>query len=160
MAGPQTHATGNAIVSYLTGLTYATSGALVYTLAQLEQINDVITPIETGAGACAEVYCNLDASQTKTFGGGKWDVQTWLILSMTSLDSPTTAAQIYDVRDALIQSISGHMTLGGTVSGLFFAQWKQPETGRFLRIQRNGQEVQAHIAELETRVQWTATLNP
>lgn len=157
--GASTKATGQAIANYLAALTYSGGGA-VYTLAQLEQINNVVSQIQTAPGACAEVYCNLDANCTKTFGGGKWDEQTWLILSMTSLDTPATAAQIYDVRDALVSAIANHTVLGGTIPGLFFAQWKQPESGRFLRIKRNEQEVQAHIIELETKVAWTATLVP
>lgn len=163
-----TRATGNAIVSYLTGLTYS-GGGLVYTFAQLEEIKDV-TDYIANSGACAEVYCDMDSNITSTFGGGKWDEQTWLILSITSLDTPQTAAQIYDVRDALVTAIANHTVLGGTVPGLFFAQWKAPQSGkgsqssgssgRFMRIERNGQEVQAHVMELLTRVSWTATLAP
>jgi hypothetical protein len=157
-AAPATRATGNAIVSYLAGLTY-TGGARVYAFSQLEQILDISDYIANG-GACAEVYCNSDASLTMTFGGGKWDVQTWYILSMTSLQTPETAASVYDVRDALVGSLSSQTTLGGTIPGLFFAQWKAPESGRFLRIERNGQEVQAHAIEMLTRLAWNATLVP
>ena len=161
-----TRATGNAIVSYLTTLMYSGGGS-VYALAQLEQIKDVTDFIANGR-ACAEVYCNLDDNITAAFGGGKWDDQTWYILSMTSLDTPATAASIYDVRDALVTAIDSHTTLGGTIPGLFFAQWKSTQpgksstqsSGRFLRIERNGQEVQAHIMELHTIVSWTATLLP
>ena len=169
MAAPATKATGNAIVSYLSSLTYS-GGRSVYTLTQLEQIKDIDDFIANG-GACAEVYCNLDSNITSTFGGGKWDEQSWYILSMTSLDTPATAAAIYDVRDALVTAIDSHTTLGGTIPGLFYAQWKQSQpgkgsqasgssSGRFLRIPRNGQEVQAHIIELETKVSWTTTLVP
>lgn len=157
MAGPQTKATGTAIANYLTTLTYS-GGGTVYNFAQLEQIKDIDDYLANG-GACAEVYCNLD-SVMPAFGGEKWDEQSWYILSMTSLDTPQTAQQIYDVRDALVGTLSGHTLLGNTVPGLFFAQWKRPESGRFMRIERNGQEIQAHVIELETKVYWTTTLVP
>lgn len=157
MSAPATKATGNAIVSYLGALTYGGGGA-VYTFAQLEQIKDIDDYIANG-GACVEVYCNLDSIMTG-FGGLKWDEMSWYILSMTSLDTPVTAASIYDVRDALVASLSSHTVLGGTIPGLFYALWKHPESGHFMRIERNGQEVQAHVIELETKVSWITALVP
>lgn len=158
-AAPATRATGAALVTAMAGLTYPSGGGNVYTFTQLEQVFDISDYIANG-GACGEVYCNTDASLTATFGGGKWDVQTWYILSMTSLDTPLTAASIYDVRDALVGNLSAQLTLGGSIPGLFFAQWKGPESGRFLRIERNGQEVQAHAIEMLTRIAWNTTLVP
>lgn len=148
--GASTKAVGNAIVSILSDLS-------VYTLAQLEQIKDVTDLIANG-GACAEVYCNMDAER-KLFGGGKWDEQTWYILSMCGLETAARAAAIYDIRDAMVTALSSHTALGGTIPGLFYAQFKRPEGGRFLRIDR-GKEYQAHAIELETKVAYQVTLVP
>ena len=153
---PDTHAIGTAIVSYLTTLAYPNT-ALVYTLAQLEEIKDVTDQVASG-GACVEVYGNMDKSERRGFGGRIWDTQTWYILSMVSLDTPTLAAQIYDVRDALVQPFQTHATLGAQVLNLFHSQIK--ENGRFLKVMRNGQWLRAHLIELETRQEWTVPIPP
>jgi len=156
-AAPATKAVGNAIVAYLKALTYA-NGSKVYAMAQLDQLKDIIGLISNG-GVCVEVYGNMDSSAVKSFGGGIWDEQTWYILSMCSLDDTVLATEIYDARDALVQPFGVHYELGNTISGLFWSRLK-PDSGRFLRILRNGQEVMAHVIELETKLTWQATLAP
>lgn len=154
--GPNTLATGQAIVTYLTALVYPSTTTLVYTLAQLEQIKDVIDRVASG-GACVEVYADMDSSAHKTFNGGIWDEQTWILLSMCSLNTPLLAEAIYNIRDALVQPFMQHYQLGNTIPGIFWSQLK-PESGRFVRILRNGQYVQAHMIALDTKLQWQATL--
>ena len=156
MAGPNTRAIGNQIVSYLAALTYP-STAPVYALAQLEEIKDVIGIVSAG-NACVEVVCGPDSSRGATFGGGIWDEQTWLICSMVGVNTAAQAAAIYDVRDALVAPFGTHYQLGNVISGLFWSRLK-PNSGQFLRFDR-GIDVQAHIIELETRLAWGVTLSP
>lgn len=153
---PNTKAIGNAIVTYLTGLTYSDGITKVYQLAQLEEIKDVTDQVANGA--CAEVYGNMDKSERRGFGGRIWDYQSWYILSMVSLDTPALAATIYDVRDALVQPLQAHAQLGSQVLNLFHSQIK--DNGRFLKVMRNGQWLRAHLIELETRQEWTVPIPP
>lgn len=153
---PNTRAIGNAIVGFLTALQYP-STASVYTLAQLEEIKD-ITPFVQGTNACVEVYCNNDTSQRRGFGGRMWDEQTWFILSICSLDTAAQAAQIYDIRDQLVQPFQAHAQLNNVVSNLFHSQLQ--DKMRFLRIMRNGVFYRAHLAELMTRQEWTVPIPP
>jgi hypothetical protein len=148
---PQTLAIGNAIVSYLSSLIYP-STSLVYTLAQLESIKDVVDLVASG-GACCEVYGDKDSSERRGFGGRIWDTQSWFILSLCAMDTPAHAQQIYNVRDALVQPFQTHATLGTIVSNLFHAQLID-KSGRFFRVQRSGQWLRAHVIELETRQEW------
>lgn len=163
MSGPNTMATGNAIVAYLTALVYPNTSTPVYKLAQLDQIKDVIDLVAGGTtpffNACVEVYADIDSSVPATFGGGIWDEQTWVILSMCSLQTVPQATQIYTIRDALVQPFGQHYQLGNTVPGIFWSRLK-PESGRFARILRNGQYVQAHLIELDTRLAWQTALQP
>lgn len=154
---PATHAIGNAIVSYLTNLTYSDGITTVYQLAQLEEIKDVTDQVANGA--CGEVYGNLDGSERRGFGGRMWDSQTWYILSMVSLDTAASAATIYDVRDALVQPFQQHALLGTQVPNLFHAQLKE-NSGRFLKVLRNGQWLRGHLIELETRQEWQVPIPP
>lgn len=164
---PGTHAIGNAIVSYLTALTYSDGITRVYTLAQLEQIKDITdkianntsgAPTPPNNGVVVEVYCNLDKSERRGFGGRIWDTQTWFILSMCSLDTPAHAAQIMDVRDALVQPFQVHAQLGNAVSNLFQSQLL--ETAKFGKIYRNGQEIKMYLTELETKQEWVVPTPP
>ncbi len=148
---PDTLAIGNAIESYLAALAYPNT-SLVYTLAQLEAIKDVVDLVANG-GACCEVYGDLDSSERRGFGGRIWDTQTWFILSMCALDTPQHAQQIYTVRDALVQPFQQHATLGSQVSNLFHAQLID-KSGKFYRVQRSGQWLRAHLVQLETRQEW------
>ncbi len=147
---PNTGTIGDAIVSYLASLTFPNS-SLVYTLAQLEAIKDVVDLVANG-GACCEVYGDKDGSERRGFGGRIWDSQTWFILSLCSMETPQLARHIYDVRDALVQPFQQHATLGTQVSNLFHAQLSP--NGRFFRVQRSGQWLRAHLIELETRQEW------
>ena len=157
LSAPQTHAIGTAIVSYLTALKYADGITPVYAVTQLEAIKDVINAV-SGGGACVEVYCEQDDSERRGFGGRIWDTQKWYILSMCSIDSPATASQIYDIRDALVQPFQTHAQMGNIVSNLFHSQL-QPSM-RFGRIQRNGQFLRMHLAVLETRQEWLTPTPP
>lgn len=149
-AAPDTLAIGNAIVAYLTSLAYPNT-ALVYTLAQLEAITDVIDLVANG-GACCEVYGDKDNSERRGFGGRVWDSQTWFILSLCSVKTPVFSQQIYSIRDALIQPFQQHAQLGNQVSNLFHSQLNG--SSRFFRVQRSGQWLRAHVAVLETRQEW------
>lgn len=151
---PDTKTIGNTIVTYLSGLNY---GSGTVQLCQLEEIKDVIDLVANGA--CIEVYGNQDGSERRGFGGRIWDSQTWYILSLVSLDTPALAATIYDVRDAIVQAFQPHATLGGTVLNLFHAQLKEGSM-RFLKVFRNGNWLRGHLAELETRSEWTVPIPP
>jgi len=149
---PNTRQIGNAIVAYLAALAYQ-SGLLVYTQngVQLEEFKD-ITQLVQGNGACCEVYGDMDTSERRGFGGRIWDTQKWYILSLCSQDSPLQAAQIYDVRDALVQPFQQHAQLGNLVSNLFHSQLDT--NMRFMRVLRNGVFYRAHLAVMETRQEW------
>ena len=153
---PNTAAIGDAIVAYLAALTYPNT-APVYNLVQLEAIKDVTTQV-AGGYACAEVYGNDDSSIRHAFGGKMRDEQSWFILSMCSLDTPQQARQIYVIRDALVQPFATHATLGNTGS-VFHAELK-PNSGKFLRIARNGQELRAHLIEVFTMQEWVVPTPP
>jgi len=150
MTVPDTLSVGLAITAYLQALTYP-GGALVYKIAQLEAIKDVIDFTSSG-GACAEVYGNMDDSQHHAFNGRVCDDQSWFVLSMCSLDTPILARQIYLVRDAVVQPFQTHATLGNA-GNVFHAQIK-PGSGRFYRIFRNGQWLRAHVIEVLTKSIW------
>ncbi len=151
---PDTKAIGNAIVTYLTGLAY---GSGTVQLAQLEEIKDVTDLVANGA--CIEVYGNKDGSERRGFGGRIWDSQTWFLLSLVSLDKPAQAATIYDVRDAIVQAFQPHATLGDQVLNVFHAQLVE-NSMRFLKVFRNSQWLRGHLAELETRQEWTVPIPP
>jgi hypothetical protein len=153
---PNTDAIPDAIVSYLSALTYPDTTA-VYTLAQVEAIKDVIDLTSNG-GVCVEVYGNEDTSERRGFGGRMWDTQSWFILSLCSLDTPTLARQIYKVRDALVQPFQEHAQLGNIVSNVF--QSKLKPNMRFLRVERNGQYLRGHLCELETKQEWVLPVPP
>jgi hypothetical protein len=144
-------------VSYLASLTYPDT-TKVYTLAQLESIKDTTDFIANG-GVCVEVHGNNDDSERRGFGGRIWDEQSWIILSMCSMDTPDLAARIYDARDALVVPFQTHAELGGGIYNLFHAQFK-PNSGRFLHVMRNGQFMRAHSIELITRQEWTVQIPP
>lgn len=148
---PDTLAIGNAIETYLSALTYPNTSTVVYTLAQLEPIKDVVDLVANG-GICCEVYGDADHSERRGFGGRIWDTQTWFLLSLCALDTAAHAQQIYNVRDALVMPFQQHATLGAQVSNLFQSQLKP--NGRFFRVQRSGQWLRAYLAELETKQEW------
>jgi hypothetical protein len=155
-AAPNTHAIGTLIVSYLSTLTYPDTTP-VYAQASLESYKDVTTLV-AGGSVCVEVYGDSDVSERRGFGGRIWDTQSWFILSMCSLDNPTYAAKIYDVRDALVQPFQQHATLGTSIFNLFQAQLK-PD-GKFFRILRNSQFLRAHLVTLETKQEWYVPTPP
>lgn len=148
---PNTLAIGQAIVTYLTALTYPGTSTIVYSLAQLEAIKDVTDYVANGQ-ICCEVYGDQDQSERRGFGGRIWDTQSWFILSICSLDTPSYAQQIYSVRDALVMPFQQHATLGAQVSNLFQSSLKP--NGRFFRVQRSGQWYRAFLCELETKQEW------
>lgn len=154
---PTTKAIGNAIVSYLSALTYPDTTP-VYKLVQLEVIMDVMNRISDGGAVC-EIYGNADDSQRHNFGGRIWDEQEWYILSLCSLETSALASQIYDVRDALIVPFQTHAVLGSQVANLFHAQIK-PNSGRFMQVLRNGQKCKAHLITLMTRSEWSVPIPP
>lgn len=154
---PNTLAVANAIVSYATALTYS-GGASVYNAVGLSEIKDV-TDVVAGGGACLEVYANTDDSQRHAFGGKIWDEQSWFLLSLVNMDNAASAeALIYNVRDALVQPFQQHATLGNAGS-VFHAQIK-PNSGRFLRAQRNGQWLRGHLLEILTKSEWFVPTPP
>lgn len=157
-SAPQTLAIGQDLVSYMAALTYPGTSTLVYQLAQLEAIKDVISLVANG-GACCEVYGDTDTSERRGFGGRIWDIQTWFVLSLCSLDTAALAQQIYNIRDAAMVPLQTHATLGTSVSNLFHSQVKEG-SGKFFRIQRNGQFLRAHLFILETRQEWQVTSPP
>ncbi len=142
---------GEAIVNYLSALTYPGTSTIVYALAQLEAIKDVIDLTSNG-GICCEVYGDIDTSERRGFGGRIWDTQSWFILSLCSLDTPALAKQIYLARDALTYPFQQHATLGDQVTNLFQIQLKP--NMKFFRVLRNGTWLRAHLAELETKQEW------
>ncbi len=148
---PQTLAIGNAIVSFLTALTYPNSSTQVYTLAQLEAIKDIVDLTANGGIVC-EVYGDTDESLRRGFGGRVWDTQSWFLLSICALDTPAHASQIYNVRDALVYPFQQHAQLNSQVFNLFQSSLKP--NMKFFRVQRSGQWYRAHLAELETRQEW------
>ncbi len=154
---PTTLAIGQQIVSYLATLTYPNTSTLVYTATSLESIKDISDLIANG-GVCAEVYGNTDTSDRHGFGGRIWDIQSFFILSMCSLDTPTLAQQIYNVRDALVIPFQTHAVLGGSVFNLWSSELKPGM--KFFRIFRNGQWVRAHLAELEVKSEWQVISPP
>lgn len=153
---PNTHAIGIQIVTYLASLTYASTFP-VYAQASLEAIKDVTSLVANGS-ACIEVYGDLDQSERRGFGGRIWDTQTWYLLSLCSLDTAAYAAQIYDIRDALVQPFQQHATLGTGIFNLFQAQLK-PD-GKFFRVMRNSQFLRAHLVSLETKQEWYVPTPP
>jgi hypothetical protein len=154
---PNTPAIGDAIVAYLAALTYPDTTS-VYKLAQLEAIKDV-TDLVAGGGACVEVYGDSDSSTHHAFNGRIRDEQSWFILSMCSMDTPLLARQVYAVRDALVQPFQEHATLGNAGGTVFHSELK-PNSGKFLRIMRNGQELRAHLIELFTKQEWQVLTPP
>jgi len=154
---PNSPAVIAAIVSYMTALTYPDTTP-VYTLAQEEEIKDVTDLVATG-GACLEVYGASDDSQRHAFGGLIWDEQSWLLMSLVSKATAALAAQIYKVRDALVQPFQVHATLGGGIPQLFHAQIK-PGTGAYLDVYRNNQWLRGHRIQIMTRQQWNVPTPP
>jgi hypothetical protein len=150
-ANANTLAIGQQIVSYMSALVYPGTSTVVYTLAQLEAIKDVIDLTASG-GVCCEVYGDTDESERRGFGGRIWDTQEWFILSLCALDTPAHAQQIYPVRDALVYPFQQSATLGGGVSNLFQVQLKP--SMKFFRVSRSGQWLRAHLAVLETKQEW------
>lgn len=146
-----TLAIGTQIVSFLTTLTYPGTSTMVYTLAQLEAIKDVLD-LTTSGGICVEVYGDTSNSERRGFGGRVWDTQTWYILSLCSLDTPAYAQQVYGVHDALTYIFQQHATLGTAVGNLFHSQL-DPNI-KFGRIFRNGTWLRSHLAMLTTKQEW------
>lgn len=150
-ANADTLAIGQEIVTYMSALVYPGTSTVVYTLAQLEAIKDVVDLVANG-GICCEVYGDTDDSERRGFGGRVWDIQGWFVLSLCALDTPAHAQQIYPVRDALVYPFQQHATLGGSVSNLFQIQLKP--NMKFFRVQRSGQWLRAHLAILESKQEW------
>lgn len=151
LTAPSTLAIGQAIVAYGAALTYS-GGARVYKASQLGAIKDVIDLV-VGGNACLEVYANLDDSQRKEFGGHIKDQQSWFLMSLVSMDDAQAAeVLIYSVRDALVQPLQQHATLGNAGS-VFHSQIK-PGSGKFVRAFRNGTELRGHIIEIATVSEW------
>lgn len=149
---PDTDAIADAIVSFLSALVYPNTSTPVYTLAQVEALKDV-TDLVANGGVCCEVYGDTDDSEERGYGGRIWDNQSWFILSLCALDTPTHARQIYKARDALVYPFQQHATLGGTVSNLFQSRLKR-NSGKFFRVQRSGQWLRAYLVQLETKQEW------
>lgn len=150
---PNTLATGQQIVSLLGSLTNPDTTPL-YKLVQLESIKDV-TDLVAGGGVCCEVYGDQDTSDRRRFGGVIYDIQSWFILSICSMETPQLAQQIYTVRDLMVVPFQQHAQLAGTPLNVWFSGLK--DNMKFFRIQRNGQWLRAHLAELETRQQWNVS---
>ena len=148
---PDTNSIADAIASYLSTLTYPGTSTQVYALAQVEAIKDV-TDLTSGGKVCVEVYGDLDTSERRGFGGRIWDTQSWFILSLCSLDSPVYARQIYSVRDALVYPFQQHVQLGDQVGNVFQVQLKP--NMKFFRVERNSNQIRAHLAVLETKQEW------
>lgn len=148
-----TKALGQAIAAYGAALTKPDT-THVYTLAQLELIDDVLSLVNDG-GAVLEVYGNLDAEERHGYGGaGRMRaVQSWYLLSMCSLQTALLASYIYDVSDYLMVPFETHVQLGNPTTGIYQAQLK-PNSGRFYRVPRNGVWLKAHLCEIETRQEW------
>lgn len=148
---PNTLAIGQQIVALLAALTQSDNVTPLYTLVQLEAIKDVIDLTAAG-GVCCEVYGNDDTSDRRRFGGIIYDIQSWFILSLCSLDSPALAQQIYTVRDGLVQPFQQHAQLAGVPSNVWF---NELDTNmRFGRVYRNGTWLRSHLATLTTKQQW------
>lgn len=156
---PNTLAVAQAILGYGSTLVYPNTSTLVYTDVQLGEIKDITDQVSASTAACLEIYANKDDSQHFTFGGKIRDDQSWFLLSLVSLDNAQSAEQlIYQVRDAIIAPFQIHATLGNAGS-VFHSQIK-PNTGRFLKIFRNGQWLRAHLIEIYTIQEWFVPTPP
>ena len=168
--GP-TMAIGTALAAYLQGLKYTSEtksagdpllGQVIFATTQLEEIKNVQKVTSAGKAAC-EVLGYHDETRTATFAGGaaggkRWRTQSWIVLSMVGIDTAAQAAMIYDISDELVAKLSGKVQLDSQVAGLFWAHFKSPESGMFLRIDRNGQDIQAHMIEIITETIETMTI--
>ncbi len=148
---PSTLAIGQEIVTLIAALKQSDGITPLYSLVQLDAIKDV-TDLVANGGVCCEVYGDIDTSDRRRFGGVIYDVQSWFILSLCSLDNPTLAQQIYTARDGLVQPFQQHAQLNSTPANVWFSEL-QPSM-KFGRIYRNGTWLRSHLATLETRQQW------
>jgi hypothetical protein len=156
---PNTLAIGNAIVSFCQAVTYPNTSTIVYSAVQLGEIKDITDQVAASGTACLEIYANKDNSQHFTFGGKLRDEQTWFLLSLVNLDNALAAEQlIYQVRDALIVPFQVHATLGN--AGSVYHSQIQPNSGKFIKIFRNGQWLRAHLIEIQTWQEWFVPTPP
>lgn len=149
---------GQAIVGYMQALTYSGSGSQVYKVVTLGEQKDVTDNVANGA-ASLEVYANLDDSQHFAFNGKIRDTQSWFLLSLVNMDDAQAAeALIYQVRDALVVPFQEHATLGN--AGTVFNSQLKPNSGKFLKVFRNGQWLRAHLIEIQTKSEWNVSTPP
>lgn len=148
---PNTLQIGQQIVNLLSNLTQSDGLTPVYVRCQLESIKDVTDLVASG-GVCCEVYGDADTSDRRRFGGIIYDIQTWFIISLCSLDTPTLAQQIYIARDGLVGPLQQHAQLAGTPTNVWFNEL-DPNM-KFGRMYRNGTWLRSHLATLTTKQQW------
>jgi|SRR5579859_547606 len=154
---PDTLSVAQAIVSYGQGLV-DNNNIQIYAQVQMGEIRDVTNVLLAG-NACLEIYANQDDSQHFAFGGKIRDEQTWFLLSLVSLDDAQAAEiHIYQIRDALVRPFQIHATLGA-IGSVYHAQIKA-NSGKFIKIFRNGQWFRAHLIEVMTRQEWYVPTPP
>lgn len=155
---PSTLSVALALVSYAQALTYP-SGGPVYSFVALGEIKDVTPYVAASGTACLEVYGNQDDSQHKAFGGKLTDEQSWFLLSLVGLDDAQAAEKlIYQVRDALVQPLQTHATLGN--AGNVYHSQVKAGSGKFVRISRDGVWFRAHLIEVFTKSEWFVPTPP
>lgn len=155
----------NAIVAYLQGITYVSNGLPVYVpsittpngnlagvqLGEFKDVTDFLPP--GGTNAICEVYANADNSHRQVFGGRVRDEQAWFVLSIVDMTNGNLAEiTILNVRDAAIQPFHQHATLNQAGNDISTAL--KPNSGKYLRVPRNGKYYRAYVFEVETVSEW------
>ena len=154
----------NALVAYLQGITYP-STAPVY-VPSITTLNGSLQGVQAGefkdvtdflipntANAICEVYANSEHSHRQAFGGRIRDEQAWFILSIVDMTNANLAEiTILQVRDAAIQPFHQHATLNQ--AGNVISIMLKPNSGKFLKIPRNGKYYRAFVFEVETISEW------
>ncbi len=146
---PNTPAILDAIQGYMSALTWGSGQS--FALAQIEEIKDITNLVANG-GACLEIYGTDDDSQHKTFGGYVTDEQDWMLLALVSKDTALYARQIYAIRDAIVQPIMKHATIGNA-GNVYHAQIR-PKSGAYLDVRRDEQWLRGYRVKIMTRSEW------
>lgn len=163
---PDTVGTLDAIVAFLTSLTYSDGVTLVYT-PLIDALNNPVAPVQEGrfrdigtylpdnsTNTIAEVWPADDDNAPHGFGGPTRDTQTFLIMSIVSMTGEKNAVrQIVGVRDALIPFFREHVTLEAT-GNITTARFKKG-SGKWTPVYRGGKEYIGYGFELEVISDWS-----
>jgi hypothetical protein len=166
---PDTVGTLDAIVSFLTALTYSDGVTLVYT-PLIDALNNPVPPVQEGrfrdigtylpdnsTNTICEVWPADDDNELYGFGGPTRDTQTFLIMSLVSMTSAKgSVRQIVGVRDALIPFFREHVTLQAT-GNITTARFKKG-SGKWTPVAIGGKTYLGYGFGLEVISDWTAPL--